>query len=105
MSSAVNGPQQYKLYAHEFKAVGEKERSGYSFMLQTEKGKAANPMNQSTVAKNLLQVLQQSKTGLQLLQSDLFQFSMDKQFVFHVSRKNELKPDASVGAIAEGVES
>lgn len=102
MSSAVNGPQQYKLYAHEFKAVGEKERSGYSFVIQTEKGKAANPMNNSTVAKNLLQVLQQSKTGLQLLQSDLFEFSMDKQFVFHVTRKSEVKPDASVDLVAEG---
>jgi hypothetical protein len=52
-----------------------------------------------------LQVLQQSKTAIQLLQDNLFEFSLDKQFVLHVTRKVELKQDSEVGTVAEGVES
>ena len=62
MSAAVeNGPQQYKLFAHEFKAVGQKEKSGFSFMLEASNGKAVNNIKTSTVAKNLLQVLQRER--------------------------------------------
>src|SRR5258708_23757928 len=40
MSSAVNEPQQYKFFSHEFKAVGERVKGGYSFSLEVANGKA-----------------------------------------------------------------
>ena len=88
MSAAIeNGPQHYKLFAHEFKAVGQKEKSGFSFVLEASNGRALNNIKTSTVAKNLLQVLQQSRRATELLSEAPYELSMDKQFVFHVTRK------------------
>jgi hypothetical protein len=89
MSAAIeNGPQHYKLFSHEFKAVGQKEKSGFSFVLEASNGKALNNIKTSTVAKNLLQVLQQSRRASELLSEAPYELSMDKQFVFHVTRKD-----------------
>jgi hypothetical protein len=95
MSAAVeNGPQQYKLFAHEFKAVGQKEKSGFSFTLETSNGKAINNIKTSTVAKNLLQVLQQSKRASELMNEAPYELSMDKNFMFRVNRKDVVKAQA-----------
>src|SRR5690606_25647474 len=101
MSAAIeNGPQHYKLFSHEFKAVGQKEKSGFSFVLEASNGKALNNIKTSTVAKNLLQVLQQSKRATELLSEAPYELSMDKQFVFHVTRK-EIAKEETVTEAAE----
>jgi hypothetical protein len=87
MSASANGPQQYKLFGHEFKAASEKEKRGYSFFLEVFAGKAVNNIKTSAVAQDLLQVLQQSKTASQLMTEAAYELSMDKNFVFHVNRK------------------
>ena len=95
MSAAVeNGPQEYKLFAHEFKAVGQKEKSGFSFTLEASNGKAINNIKTSTVAKNLLQVLQQSKRASELMSEAPYELSMDKNFMFRVNRKDVVKAQA-----------
>ncbi len=102
MSAAVeNGPQQYKLFSHEFKAIGQKERSGFSFVLEASNGRAVNNIKTSTVAKNLLQVLQQSKRASELLSEAPYELSMDKHFVFRVTRKEVLKDEVTVEIKAE----
>jgi hypothetical protein len=88
MSAAANGPQQYQLYQHEFKAFSKKEKGGYSFLLEAQHGKAINNIKGSQVAFDLLFVLQQSKTALQLLRDAAYEFSLDKNFVLRVNRKN-----------------
>jgi hypothetical protein len=87
MSEAAREPQQYKLYGHEFKAMGQKVKSGYSFVLEVAKGKAVNKIKGSIVAHDLLQVLQQSTKAMQLMQEATYELSLDKSFVFRVSRK------------------
>ena len=103
MSTSVNGPQQYKLYSHEFKAVGEKEKSGYSFSMQISKGKSLNSLKTSAVARNLLLVLQQSKRAAELTEEAIYEVSMDKHFVLHVTRKEEPKAEVNASAVTEGV--
>lgn len=104
MSAAVeNGPQHYKLFAHEFKAVGQKEKSGFSFVLEASNGKATNNIKTSTVAKNLLQVLQQSRRASELLSEAPYQLSMDKQFVFHVTRKDVVKEEVEAEIAVDSV--
>lgn len=88
MSAAANGPQQYKLFAHEFKAAGQRERSGYTFSLEASNGKALNNIRGSAVARDLLAVLQQSKRATELMREATYELSLDKNFVFHVSRKD-----------------
>ena len=90
MLAAAKDPQQYKLSAHEFKAVGLREKAGYSFLLQVSHGKALNSIKTSAVAKDLLQVLQQSQKASQLMREAVYELSMDKQFILHVSRKVEV---------------
>jgi hypothetical protein len=90
MLAAAKDPQQYKLSAHEFKAVGIKEKTGYSFALEVSRGKALNNIKSSNVAKDLLQVLQQSQKASQLMTESVYELSMDKQFVLHVTRKSEV---------------
>lgn len=90
MSSAVTEPQQYKLFVHEFKASGEKVKSGYSFSLEVANGKATNNIKTSSVAQDLLSMLQQSKRATELMSEAAYELSMDKQFVLRVNRKEEL---------------
>ena len=102
MSAAVeNGPQQYKLFSHEFKAIGQKEKGGFSFMLEASHGKALNNIKTSTVAKNLLQVLQQSKRASELMSEAPYELSMDKHFVFRVNRKEVAKEEVTAEAKEE----
>ena len=90
MTAAEKGPQQYKLFPHEFKAVGQREKSGFTFTLEASKGKAVNNIKTSTVAQNLLQVLQQSKRATELMGENPYLINMDKHFVLHVNRKQEV---------------
>lgn len=86
-AAADNGPQQYKLFSHEFKAVGVKEKSGYSFVLEAAGGRAINNIRTSTVAKDLLYVLQHSRRANELMAEAAYELSLDKNFVLSVSRR------------------
>lgn len=87
MAAAAREPQHYKLSAHEFKAAGEKVRSGYTFLLEASNGRAVNNIKGTAVARDLLTILQQSKTASQLMREGVYELSLDKNFVLHVSRK------------------
>lgn len=82
-------PQQYKLSAHEFKAIGQREKTGFSFLLEVSGGKALNNIKGSGVARDLLHVLQQSQKASQLMEDGVYELKMDKQFVLHVTKKVE----------------
>lgn len=89
MSATANGPQQYQFFVHEFKAFSKKDKVTFSFLLQAHNGKAVNNIKTSQVAIDLLAVLQQSKTALQLMGETIFEFSLDKHFVFRINRKGD----------------
>lgn len=94
MSAATeNGPQEYKLFVHEFKAVGLKEKSGYSFVLEASHGKAVNNIRTSTVAKDLLHVLQNSRRATELLNEAPYELALNKNFILKVTRK-EVAPES-----------
>jgi hypothetical protein len=100
MTASATEPQQYKLFPHEFKASGEKVKSGYTFLLEVANGKAVNSIKTSTVAKDLLQVLQQSKRAMELTSEATYALNLDKHFVLHVVRKEVV---AAVAVEAEEV--
>ncbi len=92
MSTAVEkGPQEYKLFVHEFKAAGTKERSGYNFILEASQGRALNNIRTSTVAKDLLHVLQNSRRASELMDKATFEFSLDKAFMLRVICKGNIE--------------
>ena len=90
MIAAGNEPQQYKLSAHEFKAIGIREKTGYSFVLEASEGKALNNIKGSNVARDLLHVLQQSQKASQLMKEAVYELKMDKHFLLQVARKAEV---------------
>jgi hypothetical protein len=94
MTAATNGPQKYQLFVHEFKATGVKEKSGYTFTLEAANGKARNNIRDSAVARDLLAVLQQSPRASALMSEAVYAFSLDKQFVLHVDRKETIAQEA-----------
>jgi len=88
MVASADEPQQYKLYGHEFKAMNPKEK-GYAFTLQVHQGKAVNNIRSSAIAQDLLGILGQSKKASELMGTYTYVFTMDKQFVLHVSKLAE----------------
>lgn len=88
MIDAGTDPQEYKLSAHEFKAIGRREKT-YSFALDVSHGKALNSIKGSTVARDLLTILQQSQKATQLMGEAVYEMSLDKQFVFRVTKRVE----------------
>lgn len=92
-AAAENGPQEYKLFAHEFKAVGLKEKAGYSFVLEASHGKALNNIRTSTVAKDLLHVLQNSRRASELMNEAPYELALNKNFILKVTRREEVKAE------------
>jgi hypothetical protein len=101
MSEAANEPQQYKLFAHEFKSSGEKVKGSYAFSLEVSHGKALNNIKTSAAARDLLSVLQQSKRAMELMDEAIYSLNLDKHFVLHVTRKAEVVIAATVEASNE----
>lgn len=93
MMAAETSPQQYKLSAHEFKAIGQREKTGFSFVLEAFAGKAVNNIKGSNVDRDLLHVLQQSQKASQLMKEAAYELKMDKQFMLHVTRKVEVEKE------------
>lgn len=85
MLASENGPQQYKLSDHEFKALNPKERV-YSFELHAYRGKAVNNIKTSTTAQEFLSMLNMSRKAVELLEEIHFEFTLDKQFILHINR-------------------
>ena len=86
MSAATSGPQQYQFYPHEFRNLNPKEKGGYAFSLKVFKGKAINNIKGFPVAMDLLQILQDSGVASALMNEAVFELSLDKEVMLHVSR-------------------
>jgi hypothetical protein len=86
MVACEEGPKQYKLFSHEFKALNAKEK-GYSFSLTAFQGKALNDIKNSTTAKDLLYMLAVSRKAMELMDGDTYEFKLDKNFTLHVSKQ------------------
>jgi hypothetical protein len=85
LASKDSSPQEYKLSNHEFKQLNSKEKT-YSFELHAFQGKAVNNIRNSVIAQELLSMLNTSRKASELLDAEQFAFSLDKQFVFRVTR-------------------
>ena len=103
MVDAAKGPQQYKFSPHEFRKINPKEKGGHSFTLRVFLGKAENNIKGLPVAKDLLEVLQQSNKAMELSQISTYEFILDKQFMFHVTR-TEKAPEVLSAEPAESIE-
>ena len=90
MLASEESPQNYRLFDHEFKAANPKEKS-YSFEMSVYEGKALNNVKESKNAQGLLNVLNGSRKATELLKESPFEFSLDRHFIFHVIRKQDIR--------------
>jgi len=108
MSDAIEAPQEYKFQNHEFTDINAKEKGGHSFNLQIFEGKAFNNIKTSIVAQDLLVLLQSSGKAVELSQTGVFEFMMDKQYMLHISyqkqEEEEEVPETEETETAEGAE-
>lgn len=86
MVASAEGPQQYKMYGHEFKALNSKEKKGYAFKLHTQQAKAVNNIKESMLAQDLLYILKLSRKASELMEADGYEFMLDKHFMFHITK-------------------
>ena len=92
MVASAEAPQQYKFSSHEVKTASPKDKGGLAFTLKVHKSKALNDIRKSVIAKDLLQVLQQSAKASELSDSCIYEFTFDKHFVLHVI-KTDIQPE------------
>jgi len=88
MIDSAEKPQEYKFAKHEFQSINPKEKGGHSFVLRVFEGKAINDIKKSLVAKDLLAILQQSKTAVELVSASVYEFTLDKQFILHIKKES-----------------
>jgi hypothetical protein len=86
MIDSLQEPQQYQLMRHEFQALDEGKKKSIGFSLQVFKNKALNDIKTSEVAQDLLHMLLQSRKGIELMDSNTFEISLDRQLILHVSK-------------------
>jgi hypothetical protein len=86
MVDSTSGPQQYKFSDHEIRSVNPRHKGKFSFTLTMFEGRAVNNIKSSALAQDLLSVLKQSAKAVELTGTDTYEFMLDKNFVFHVTR-------------------
>jgi hypothetical protein len=86
MVASDTEPQKYSMSSHEFKGINPKEKGGYTFTMQAFQGRSKNSIKTSEVAQALLGILQQSPKASELINKEVYEFAMDKQFVLHVKK-------------------
>ena len=84
MVGASEGPQEYKFFDHEFKALNPVERKGYAFNFQAYQSRSLTNIKTSASAQDLLHVLANSKKASELMDANTYEFTLNKQFIFTV---------------------
>lgn len=84
MVAAANGEQSYKLSNHEFIDISPSKVSGYSFVLRFFERKSISDIKTSLTAPDLLSVLKTSGKAMELSESNIYEFEMDKTFTLHI---------------------
>jgi hypothetical protein len=87
MVDSGGSPQQYQLSGHEITRLNPTERKGHGFTLTLHKSKSVNSIRTSDIAKDLLTMLQQSKTAIDLSELGTYEFILDNKHVLRVTRQ------------------
>jgi hypothetical protein len=105
MIASAGGPQQYKFSSHEVRTAAQKDKGALAFTLRIHKSKSVNDIRSSLIAKDLLQVLQQSKKVSELTESSTYEFKFDRHFVLHVTKEGvgQELPEALQSTVTEHI--
>ena len=87
MVDSSDGAQEYKFSKHEFHSAYANEKGGHSFTLRIHLGKSITDIRKSDIAKDLLLILQRSEKAMELSQDAIYDFTLDKQFMLHITQE------------------
>ena len=104
MVDSAEGPQEYQFSKHEFHNVNAKEKGGYAFNMVVHKGKAISDIRNSTLAKDLLVIIQQSKRALEMIDEKAYEMSLDKSFMFRIKEEQLPEDEISDSEVEESGE-
>jgi len=76
--------QEYQLMKHEFESIGDRTSSGYSFNLEIKDGKVSNNIGGTAVARDLFEVLKNSDTAKNMMESNHIKITLSKEFVLAI---------------------
>ena len=79
--------QSIQLNYEEFKNVGNRNKSNYSFNLEFKNGIVSNNVDSSAVARDLAKVLENSTEINKILKTGHYKLNMDKRFCLWIERK------------------
>lgn len=85
MKNASKGDREIRMTKYEFEIYGTKKISDYVINLEINNGKVINNKNNTLVARNLFDVLNNSKTCQALFADKCYKISMGKEFVLQIS--------------------
>jgi len=85
MKLALEETQDYQLAKSEFEAIGERISSGYSFNLEIRNGIINNNISGSAVARDLFEVLKNSKTAIKIMQDNFIKINLTNDFILKIN--------------------
>ena len=77
------------LYREEFKAVGDRVKSGYSFKLVIKNGEIENDISHSAVARDLAKVLLNSFETKRILITGKYIFNLNSKFQLKICQSTD----------------
>ena len=87
MLAAADDEQEYKLSEHEFTDLNNQKKTGYSFSLRILQGRNENDIKKSQMAQDLHYMLMGSEKAMELTNSHLYVFELDKHFLLRIRRE------------------
>lgn len=93
MQAAPEESQQYQFMKHELSSIDKKPKGGFEFRMVIEKSRATRETTDSEIARDLLNMLQLSKTGSTLIATNSYEITLDKKQTLRVSRQSISNPE------------
>lgn len=85
MKNASKGAKEIRMTRYEFEIYGTQKASDYIVNLEIINGKVVNNRANTTISRNLFEVLNNSKTCQALFENKCYKISMGKEFVLQIS--------------------
>lgn len=86
MKNAKNGEREITLYKNEFKEVGDRKVSDFSFNLEIKNGRVASNIRGTAAARGLYEKLTQNKATKQLLTENFYKIQLFKDYRMKIER-------------------
>ncbi len=84
MVDAKTAPQEYQLFPHELRSLAPKGKS-LGFTMRVQRNKPLTKIKDSIIASDLLHALTLSKKATELMEQDIYEFTLSRDFKLHVA--------------------